>query len=182
MDEAELIRRLQQYDSHAISEVVTTYGAALHRYVAAIVGDYHLGEDLVSETYVRMLERINTYTYTGAPFRAWLYRIAHNLAINAVTRRRPVAGEDALGAIALTDDDPAIAAERHAEYAAVRQAIAQLTDEQQQVILLRFVANQPIAEVAQSLHKSEGAVKQLQLRALRSLGRLLDQAEGEYGR
>jgi RNA polymerase sigma-70 factor, ECF subfamily len=181
MDDAELVARLKQYDPEAVRSVVDRYGAALHRYVAAIVADHHLAEDLVSETYVRMLERIGEYTYTGAPFRAWLYRVAHNLAVNAVTRARAVPNEAALAQAEQPGADPAVAAERREEHAAVRDALAQLTEEQQQVLLLRFVARRPIAEVAQQLSRSEGSVKQLQLRALRSLGRMLGQRGGADG-
>lgn len=173
MDDAELVGRLKQYDDAAVSMVVTQHGAGLHRYVAALVGDAHLAEDIVAETYVRMLERIKEYTYTGAPFRAWLYRIAHNLAMNAVTRNRTVADQAVLERQEAPEGDPAQRVEQREEHAAVRQALGELTDEQQQVLLLRFVAEQPIADVARQMQKSEGSIKQLQLRALRSLGRAL---------
>jgi RNA polymerase sigma-70 factor (ECF subfamily) len=181
MDDAELVRRLKRYDPQAVSEVVSGHGAALHRYVAAIVGDYHLAEDIVSETYVRMLEHIRTYAYTGVPFRAWLYRIAHNLAVNAVRRERPVAGEKVLAQIVAPGDDPEQAVQQGEESAALRRALSKLTQEQQQVLLLRFVSEQSTAEVARALRKSEGAVKQLQYRGLRSLARLLRRAEAADG-
>jgi RNA polymerase sigma-70 factor (ECF subfamily) len=181
MDDAELVKRLKRYDSEAVSEVVTNHGAALHRYVTAIVGDYHRAEDIVSETYVRMLEHIDTYAYTGAPFRAWLYRVAHNLAINAVRRERPVAGEEVLEQIMAPDDDPEQAVQQGEESAALRGALLRLTEEQQQVLLLRFVSEQSTAEVARALQKSEGSVKQLQFRGLRSLARLLSRAEAADG-
>jgi RNA polymerase sigma-70 factor (ECF subfamily) len=181
MDDAELVTRLKRYEDQAVSFVVTQYGTALHRYITALVGDPHQAEDIVSETYVRMLERIGEYTYTGAPFRAWLYRIAHNLAINTVTRTRTTANEAVLAQREAPDGDPAIDLERREEHAAVRDALTQLTEEQQQVLLLRFVAEQPIAEVARQLQRSEGSIKQLQLRALRSLGRVLGWMGGRDG-
>ena len=181
MDDAELVKRLQGYDAEAVSEVVTHHGAALHRYAAAIVGDHHLAEDIVSETYLRMLEHIATYAYTGAPFRAWLYRIAHNLAINTIRRERPIAGEEALAQIVTPGDDPEQAIQQGEEHAALRQALLTLTEEQQQVLLLRFVFEQSIAEVARALQKTEGSVKQLQFRGLRSLARLLRRAEDSDG-
>ena len=180
MGEAELVMRLKQYDPEAVSQVVKEHGPALHGYVAALVGDYHLAEDVVSETYMRMLAHIGTYTYR-APFRAWLYRIAHNLAINAVRRERPVAGEEVLAQIVAAEDTPEQAVQQSEERAALGRALLELTEEQQQVILLRFVAEQPTAEVARTLNKSEGSVKQLQFRGLRSLARLLRCAEGGDG-
>ena len=180
MSEAELVMRLKQYDPEAVSEVVKEHGLALHRYVAALVGDDHLAEDVVSETYMRMLAHIDTYTYR-APFRAWLYRIAHNLAINAIRRERPVAGEEVLARIVAPGDNPEQAAQQGEERAALNRALLMLTEEQQQVILLRFAAEQSTAEVARMLNKSEGSVKQLQFRGLRSLARLLRRAEGDDG-
>jgi RNA polymerase sigma-70 factor (ECF subfamily) len=181
MDDAELVIRLKQYDAETVSEVVALHGAALHRYVTAIVGDYHLAEDLVSETYLRMLEHVGTYTYRGAPFRAWLYQIAHNLAINAVRRERPIEGEEVLERIVAPEADPERTVQQGEQRAALRQALLSLTEEQQQVLLLRFVAEQSIAEVARALQKSEGSVKQLQFRGLRSLARLLRSAEDGDG-
>jgi RNA polymerase sigma-70 factor (ECF subfamily) len=182
MDDAELVHRLKHYDPDAVRQVVTDYGAALHRYVAAIVGDYHLAEDIVSESYVRMLEHIGSYTYTGTPFRAWLYRIAHNLAINALRRERVVVGEEVLAQMAASGDDPEQAVEQGEARTALGRALLHLTDAQQQVVLLRFVSDQSIAEVARALGKSEGSVKQLQFRALRALARWLGGAEVGDGR
>jgi RNA polymerase sigma-70 factor (ECF subfamily) len=182
MEEREFIDRLKRFDAQAISWVVERYGVALHRYVTAIVGDAHLAEDIVAETYVRMLERIGDYRVTGAPFRAWLYRIAHNLAINAVTRDRSTHDDLTLLRTEASYGNPAEVFEREETHAALRQALKTPTDEQQQVLLLRFVAQLPVAEVAQHLQRSEGAVKQLQLRALRALGRLLGEAEVGDGR
>ena len=181
MGDAELVKRLQQYDSEAVREVVATHSAALHRYVAAILNDYHQAEDIVSETYVRMLEHIASYTYSGAPFRAWLYRIAHNLAISALRRERPTAGEEVLEQVAAPEANPEQAVQWGEMRAALSRALQHLTEEQQQVLLLRFVADHSTAEVARFLQKSEGAVKQMQFRGLRSLARLLGRREVNDG-
>ncbi len=177
MDDAELVARLKRFEAQAVSWIVERYGTALHRYVAAIVADPHLAEDIVAETYMRMLERIGDYKITGAPFRAWLYRIAHNLAINAVTRDRSAPGDLTLVRSEALSGNPAEAFERAEMHETLRRSLQTLTDEQQQVLLLRFVAGLSIAEVAQQLQRSEGSVKQLQLRGLRALGRLLGAAE-----
>ncbi len=182
MDDAELVARLRRFDAQAVSWIVERYGTALHRYVTAIVADPHLAEDIVAETYVRMLERIGDYKITGAPFRAWLYRIAHNLAINAVTRDRSAPVDLTLVHSEAVSGNPAEAFEREELHGALRRSLKMLTDEQQQVVLLRFVAGLSTAEVAQQLQRSEGSVKQLQLRALRALGRLLGAAEVGDGR
>jgi RNA polymerase sigma-70 factor (ECF subfamily) len=181
MDDAELVMRLKHYDPEAVREVVANHGTALHRYAASITGDAHVAEDIVSETYLRMLEHISTYVYTGAPFHTWLYRIAHNLALNAIRRERPASDEQVLEQLAAPDDDPEQLVQQGEEQAELRQALLALTEEQQQVLLLRFAAGHSTAEVARTLQKSEGSVKQLQLRGLRSLARVLRRAEVSHG-
>lgn len=177
MDDAELVMRLKHYDPEAVSEVVTSHGAALYRYAASITGDAHVAQDVVSETYLRMLEHIGTYVHTGAPFHAWLYRIARNLSLNAVRRERPTADEQVLEQIVAPENSPEQVIQQDEARVELRQALLELTDEQQQVLLLRFVAGQSTAEVAQAMQKSEGSIKQLQLRGLRSLARVLRRAE-----
>ena len=173
MTDAELVARLKANDDEAYREVVARYGDPLYGYIYSITGDHHLSEDVIGETYLRMVEKIDTYTFYGAPFKAWLYRIAHNLAISALKRARRLTGdaaiEDALGAA----DDPATTIDARLEAEELRQALSELTEEQQQVVLLRFVAGQSSSEVAQAMEKTENAIKQMQFRALRSLGRLL---------
>jgi len=172
--DGELVARLKANDESAYREVVARFGDPLYGYIYSITGDHHLSEDVLGETYLRMVEKIDSYTYYGAPFKAWLYRIAHNLAINAVKRTRHTVGVEAIDAAALSSDDPATTIAERAEAEALRAALTELTEEQQHVVLLRFVAEQSSAEVAQALQKTENAVKQLQFRALRSLGRLLE--------
>jgi RNA polymerase sigma-70 factor, ECF subfamily len=171
--DAELVARLKANDDDAYREVVARFGDPLYGYIFSITGDHHLSEDILSETYLRMVEKIDTYTFYGAPFKAWLYRIAHNLAINALKRAQRMVDLAALDIAAPTVNDPAATIAANLEAEEVRSALTELTEEQQQVVLLRFVAGQSTGEVAQALDKTENAIKQMQFRALRSLGRLL---------
>jgi RNA polymerase sigma-70 factor (ECF subfamily) len=173
VNDADLVAGLKANDDEAYREVVARYGDPLYGYIYSITGDHHLSEDVISDTYLRMIEKIDTYTFYGAPFKAWIYRIAHNLAINALRRAQRSVGEAALEAAAPPANDPATTIAMQLEAEELRQALTELTEEQQQVVLLRFVAGQSTGEVAQVLDKSENAVKQMQFRALRSLGRLL---------
>jgi RNA polymerase sigma-70 factor (ECF subfamily) len=172
--EADLIEQLKAHNDEAYREVLTRYGDALYHYVYNLSGNQHLSEDIVSETYLRLVERIDEFVYTGVPLKAWLYRIAHNLAINALKRngQRELVSDAAIEDQPASDDPAALVAAQF-EAAELRIAMTHLTDDQQQVVLLRFVADQSPAEVAQTLEKSETAVRQLQVRALRALARLL---------
>jgi RNA polymerase sigma-70 factor, ECF subfamily len=171
--DADLVARLKANDDDAYREVVARFGDPLYGYIFSLTGDHHLSEDILSETYLRMVEKIDTYTFYGPPFKAWLYQIAHNLAINALKRAQRMAGSAALDTAVSPVDDPAATIVANLEAEAVRAALTELTEEQQHVVLLRFVAGQSTGEVAQALDKTENAVKQMQFRALRSLGRLL---------
>jgi RNA polymerase sigma-70 factor (ECF subfamily) len=174
MSDAELIERLKAKDSEAYREVLNLYGDALYRYVYRLSGDSQLSEDVVGETYLRLVERIDEFIYTGAPLKAWLYRVAHNLAINASRREgrlRPSSDLDLEPAG--PNSDPAAEVGSQLEAEDLRAALGQLTEDQQQVLTLRFFAGQSSSETAQALDKSEVAVRQLQLRALRALGRIL---------
>jgi RNA polymerase sigma-70 factor, ECF subfamily len=174
VSEAALIERLKRRDEAAFREVLAQYGDALYAYVLGITGDAHLSEDVVSETYLRLVERIDAYSYTGAPLRAWLYRVAHNAALNALQRaeRARTSGDSGLD-VAAPESDPAAEVAAQLDSEEIQRALAELTDEQRQVVVLRFMAGQSTAEVAQVVEKSETAVRQLQVRALRALGRLL---------
>ncbi|MEN9933557.1 MAG: hypothetical protein RLZZ387_136, partial [Chloroflexota bacterium] len=106
--DAELVERLKSYDDDAYREAIARYGDALYRYVYSLTGDHHLARAIVGETYLKMLEAIEGYSYSGDPFKAWLYRIAHNHAVNALKRaNRMVAVED-LERVAQPITDPAI--------------------------------------------------------------------------
>lgn len=171
--DADLVAGLKNNEDSAFREVVARYGDPLYGYIYSITGNHHLSEDILSETYLRMVEKIDTYTFYGAPFKAWLYRIAHNLAINAMKRERHTVEIDPTVTVA-TSGDPATTIEAQMEIEALRAALGELTEEQQQVVLLRFVAGQTSREVAEAMDKNENAVKQMLFRALRSLGRLME--------
>src|SRR6476661_2956877 len=94
--DAELVVRLKANDESTYREVVARFGDPLYGYIYSITGDHHLSEDVLSETYLRMVEKIDAYTFYGAPFKSWLYRIAHNLAINALKRAQRLVGAEAL--------------------------------------------------------------------------------------
>jgi RNA polymerase sigma-70 factor (ECF subfamily) len=179
MSEAVFVARLKSWDEEAYHEVVSLYSDPLYRYLHGITGDMQLSQDLLGDTFLRMVEQIQRYTFQGVPFKAWLYRIAHNLAINALKRNRRTVAVADLEQVARPVTDPAIRlVERLAEEdlrAALRTSLLELTEEQQQVVVLRYVNGLSLAATAEAIGKNENAVKQLQFRAIRSLERLIEQ-------
>lgn len=172
-DERDLILRAQAYEPGAFAEIYERYYQGIYNYTFYRVADDPLAEDLTAEVFVKALEAIDTFTFRGVPFSAWLYRIANNLVTDHF-RRRPRNNHLPLEETQIaTDDNPNDMMERGFTQRELASALSMLTDEQQQVVILKFVDGLSNIEVAQVLGKTEGAIKSLQHRALASLGRVL---------
>jgi RNA polymerase sigma-70 factor, ECF subfamily len=162
-----LVERGQQGERAALEELYLIHFDRIYSYLHMTVGNRHDAEDLTTQTFLRMLESIRKFRFQSAPFSAWLFRIAHNLSMDHFRANRRWHPEE----------DVPDSAERSAEDEAFqsigRQSMLELIDslsqEQQQVLTLKFVFNFSNAEAATILDKTEGAVKSLQHRALVSL-------------
>lgn len=175
ISESRLIEKGKAYDSEALSELYRRYADAIFRYVYYRVGDQAVAEDLVSDVFVRMLEGLPSYQDIGRPFEAWLYRIAHARVVDHYRkgkRERPAPLDERL--VADDETDPRQLAVEREDTRRTWEAVNELTEDQQQVISLRFLAGCSTQEVARLLGKTEGAVKALQHRGLASLRRLLE--------
>lgn len=172
-DEARLIQRAKKGDSAAFAEIYDRHQPAIYRYIFYQVGDVAAAEDLTSEVFVRMVEKIDRFTYRGRPLLAWLYTIAHNLITDHYRhagRPLPIPLDEEFVTSPAAED----IAERVLAQHRLACAIARLTDDQRQVILLKFVEGLDNETVAQTMGKSLGAVKSLQHRALAALRRILE--------
>jgi RNA polymerase sigma-70 factor (ECF subfamily) len=147
--------------------------ARVYAFVARRVRDRDKAEDLTSEVFHKALANLRTFEWRGAPFSAWLVRIAANLVIDQGKRtaREMPGGEERA--------EPSAKAEQQdlEERAQLFRMVEQLPSEQRRVVLARFVEQRSVREIAQELGKTEGAVKQLQFRALQ---RLRDRLEGAH--
>jgi RNA polymerase sigma-70 factor (ECF subfamily) len=145
----------------------------LYNYAYIQLGDVQQAEDLTSEVLLRMLESIKRYSFRGLPFSAWVFRIARNCIIDLHRRRKRRPEVTLFDGIPDTEDSPPLAAERSMTRAEIRRALVHLTEEQRQVIILKFIQGMDNATVARVLGRSQGAVKSLQHRALVSLKKIL---------
>ena len=173
--ESHLIKKAKSYDAEALSELYRRHVDAVFRYVFYRVGDRQAAEDLVGDVFVRALEGLSTYQDTGSPFEAWLYRIAHARVVDYYRRqevRRGASLDERLVANGESDLSQWVAQQE--DIRRIWDALRHLTDDQQQVISLRFIAGYSTAEVAKVMGKNEGAIRALQYRALASLRRLLE--------
>ena len=176
-DEVQLIQRARQGDLAAVSELYNLHVDRIYQYVRYRTGDDLTAEDITAEVFLRAIESLGTYTDQGAPFVAWLYRIAHARVIDfwrSSNRRQTAPLDDPLLQDGLVATDDAIEVD-FLQHRSLLSALQQLTDDQQNVIILKFVQGLSNAEIAQILGKTEGAIKALQRRALETLARLVDQ-------
>ncbi|MFL5734944.1 MAG: RNA polymerase sigma factor [Chloroflexia bacterium] len=176
-NEAELVERASQHDQSAFAELYTTYVDKIYKYVYYKVGNPADAEDLCEQVFLKAWEAIGRYKWCGYPFSSWLYKLAHNLVVDHYrTRRDPMPLNDLLYT-SLEPADPENAMHAAVEAEEIGQAVAQLTDEQRQVINLKFVEGYSNFEIAEMLNKKEGAIRALQYRALRSLQSILESEE-----
>lgn len=172
-----LLRRVQEYDPSALSEIYDRYAGRIYNYVYYRLGNAPLAEDLTGAVFVKMLEAIQTSKSWNVSFSGWLYRIAHNLVVDHYRRNQQDHTASLDERLVASEQDPVKVVERRLERDRLRRAIAQLTEDQGLVITLKFVEGYTNAEVAQMLGKTEGAIKSLQFRAMASLRRILEAEE-----
>lgn len=171
------VQRAQDGDAEAFGELYDHYVDLVYRYVAFRVGNVALAEDLTSETFVRALRRITTFTWQGRDFGAWLITIARNLIADHYKSgryRMEFATSDLLDAGAdRSQEGPEREVLDALTNVELLRAVKLLGPEQQECLVLRFLQGLSVAETAQIMGKNDGAIKALQYRAVRSLARLL---------
>ena len=165
-----LVEQAQKGDRGALEELYLIHFDRIYSYLHVSVGNRHDAEDLTTQTFLKMLEAIGKFRWQSAPFSAWLFRIAHNLAMDHFRSHRRWQPE----AEVPEPTGPAIdSAEEGALESIGRESmlemIEELSPDQQQVLTLKFVFDFSNLEAASVLGKTEGAVKSLQHRALASL-------------
>lgn len=172
-----IVSRAQGGDPEAFGELYDRYVDLVYRYIYYRVASTTLAEDLASETFLRALRRITSYTWQGRDFGAWLVTIARNLIADHFKSGRyrlEVTTDDMLGAAGdRAEAGPEGAVLEAITNAQLLTAVKQLNSEQQECIVLRFLQGLSVAETALAMGKNEGAIKALQYRAVRALGRLL---------
>ena len=174
----ELVARGQQGDREALEELYLIHFDRIYSYLHVSVGNRHDAEDLTTQTFLKMLEKIGTFKWQSAPFSAWLFRIAHNLAMDHFrSRRRWQPGEEVPEPPGEEEPSAELAAMQTIGRESMLKLIDHLSPEQQQVRTLKFVFNLPNAEGAAILDKTEGAIKSLQHRALVSLQKQIAQQQ-----
>jgi RNA polymerase sigma-70 factor (ECF subfamily) len=168
-----VIKRAQTGDNAALTALYEFYRPDVYQYLYYRLGRPQLAEDLMTEVFIRVIEHFPRYQLRSVPFRAWLLQIARNLAIDHMRKMNVRDHVDLDEKMPADIDGPETAVDLNLTGEHLKNALRRLTADQCDVIVLRFVAEMPITQVAQSLNKSESAVKALQARGLEALQKIL---------
>jgi RNA polymerase sigma-70 factor (ECF subfamily) len=179
-DTLALLESARRYEHQALSGLCELYYRDVYSYVYYRVSDVQDAEDLTDDVFLKMVEGISSCrAREEKSFLAWLFRIARNSVVDH-HRRRAVRDHLPLDEKHLpTHAGPEAPVETKLTQERLQQAIPKLTDDQQQVIIFRFIEGLSHAETARILGKSEGAIKALQRRGLTSLRRILEGGGGD---
>jgi RNA polymerase sigma-70 factor (ECF subfamily) len=176
----DLIRRAQQgRDPSAFDGLYVLYANRIFRYLLVRAGAVDLAEDVTAQVFLRLLEKIVLYQIASqdnvAIFSAWLYRLAHNRLIDVV-RKQKRNSTFSLDSVQFVPEKRSVieSSDERIDFELIMGKVQLLSDQQRQVILLRFVEGYSLAETAEILQKNEGAIKALQHRALENLRRYLE--------
>jgi RNA polymerase sigma-70 factor (ECF subfamily) len=170
-----LVELAKKGDSDAFGQLYEQYLGQVYKYVYYRVGNHSVAEDLTSEAFFRALRSLGSFTWQGKDFGAWLTTIARNLTADhfkSGRNRLEVTTDEVTRHDSATEgvEDDVITKLTNE---VLLKALHQLSTEQQDCLVLRFLQGQSIAVTAQVLNRSEGAIKQLQLRATRNLAKRL---------
>ena len=174
-----LVELAQRGDAEAFGLLYERYVDVVYRYIYVRVGSAHLAEDLTSETFLRALRRMDSFSWQGRDIAAWFITIARNLITDnakSARFRMEVTTADMLDADQRVDAPDTEVLQRLRD-TRLLEAVKGLKPEQAECVVLRFLQGLSLAETAKVLGKTEGAVKQLQLRAVRALHRELADVE-----
>jgi RNA polymerase sigma-70 factor (ECF subfamily) len=171
-DESKLIILSQQGDAEAFARLYACYVGRITRYVYFRVTDHELAEDITSRIFLKMLEKLDTYRVRQSPISSWLYRMAHNAIIDHYrTKKTFISLEEAHQAEVRQEDGIEEKLDLQIKSQQLRAALQVLTEEQQRVLILKFVDGLSTREIARQLGKGQGAVRGLQMRALQRLAK-----------
>jgi RNA polymerase sigma-70 factor, ECF subfamily len=174
-DEAALIKQAANGDSEAFGVLYVRYMDPIYRYIYFRIGDEVEAEDITEEVFIRAWEALPKYTHGEYPFTSWLYRIARNRIIDHHRKRKPQDLPDLeLHHAGVTQSSEEKLVQKM-DSAHLAEAIQLLEEEEQHVIILRFIEGLSHREVAAVIGKSEGASRIIQHRALAALQKALKQ-------
>jgi RNA polymerase sigma-70 factor (ECF subfamily) len=173
-DERLLIEAAQK-DPRRFAELYESHFDRVYSYVVRRVYDRAAAEDLTADVFHQALANLPRFEWRGVPFAAWLYRIAANAIADRAKRATRESGTPAQEPATDPPDPALVDSERRAE---LFRLVRELPEDQRRVLVRRFAEQRSIREIANELGRSEGAVKQLQFRALETLRARMSEHHG----
>jgi RNA polymerase sigma-70 factor (ECF subfamily) len=176
-----LVELARNGDKDAFGQLYDHYQPSVHRFLYYRVGSMTLAEDLTAETFFRALRSMHSFRWQGKDFGAWLMTIARNLTADhfKAGRTRLEQTTEDMQTLDTTSEGPEIEVLSSLTNESLLKALGELPTEQRECLIMRFLQGLSIAETAEILGRSSGAVKQLQLRGVRNLAKLIPAAERE---
>jgi len=176
--DAELISRAQAGEAEAFGELYERYAVLIYRYVLARVNSESDAEDLTEIVFLRAFEALHRYKERGRRFSAFLYQVARNALVDHYRQQRKTESIEAVERLPSLGPGPdeRLLAEERAD--GLRKALAEIPADYQEVIRLRIILSMPTATVGEWLGRSEGAVRVLLHRALKSLRKQMVESDG----
>jgi RNA polymerase sigma-70 factor, ECF subfamily len=157
------VERAQAGDSEGIHFLYVRYAADVQRYIASFVKDDHEAEDITQNVFAKLIDGIRKYEQREVPFAAWIMRVARNAALDYMRARRAIPTEE----VRVADNGSAQTSINRSRD--LRHALAQLPEDQREVLILRHIAGLSPVEIATALEKSESSVHGLHHRGRRTL-------------
>lgn len=176
-----LVGRSQKGDTQAFGQLYDRFQPEIVRYLTYRVGDPDTAEDLAQQVFLKAWQAIPRYEDRGVPFKAWLYRMAHNLMVDHHRTRRPTTDLEGIDLPDQPETEPPEAEQRlllQEVHAHLRAALERLSEDHRQVLVLRFLLEKSAREVAELMGRKEVTVRGLQMRALQALRREIELTGG----
>ena len=172
-DEAMLVQRAIGHDAEAFGRLYDIHVDRVYRHIYYRVGNEQDAEDLTQQSFLKAWQAIPRYKKTASPFIAWLLTISHNLVVDFYRTKKDKVHIEAEVLADGPASSPENAAEASFEQQRLRRAILQLGNNEQQVVILRFIEGFEFSEIASLMKKEEGNVRVILHRALVKLRDIL---------
>ncbi|MFA7249683.1 MAG: sigma-70 family RNA polymerase sigma factor [Dehalococcoidia bacterium] len=170
------IERARHGDADAFGLLYDRFQPEILRYLAHRTGDPDTAEDLAQQVFLKAWQAIPRYEARGVPFKAWLYRMAHNQMVDYFRTRRPTADLEGIDPPEEAEAESLVLALEMS--AALAQALSRLSEDHRQVLTLRFLMEKSAREIGEIMGRKEVTVRGLQMRALQALRREIEETGG----
>jgi RNA polymerase sigma-70 factor (ECF subfamily) len=176
-EEARLVHQAKSGDSEAFAQLYDAYVERVYRYILFRVSEAETTEDLVSQVFLKAWQNLERYKSGSSPFIAWLYTIARNLVIDYYRAKKDMLPLEDARAMPSDMQSPHEEVETRFDLEAMRDGLQALTGDQQQVLILKYIAGLPNENIAKVMNKQEGTIRGLQMRALQTLSKYMHEKE-----